>query len=124
MFVAAAAWMFLTSEGWRFLTFLTAVPVTISSLISVFYLPESPRWLVVEGRIEEAEGVLRAAAVANGTPLTAFVLSNKAPPDNTSSLMELFKPEVARISIPLCIAWLCFGFCYFGKHFRVFTISC
>lgn len=120
MFVAAAAWLFLSSEGWRFLTFLTAVPVTVSSLISVFYLPESPRWLVVEGRVSDAEKVLRDAAVVNGTPLAPFVLSNNASTctESSSSVMELLaelvKGEVARVSIPLWIAWLSFGFCYFG----------
>jgi MFS transporter, putative metabolite:H+ symporter len=119
MFVAAAAWLYLSSQGWRFLTFLTAVPVTISSIISVFYLPESPRWLVVEGRVSDAERVLRDAAIANGTPLSPFVLSNKSSTEAESPsviklLSELVKGEVARVSVPLWIAWLSFGFCYFG----------
>lgn len=49
MFVAATAWLLLSSEGWRVLVFVTAIPVTLSLVFSIFVLPESPRWLLEKG---------------------------------------------------------------------------
>lgn len=44
-------------EAWRFMFGLGIVP-SLLFLIGVFFLPESPRWLVKEGREEEAGKVL------------------------------------------------------------------
>ena len=43
MFVAGVAWVLLSSSGWRVLTYVTAIPVAVSLVGSVFVLPESPR---------------------------------------------------------------------------------
>lgn len=44
MFVSGVAWASLDSQGWRFLAYITAVPVIIVSIVSTLYLPESPRY--------------------------------------------------------------------------------
>jgi DNA-binding LytR/AlgR family response regulator len=53
MFVTGLAWLILSSSGWRALIYVTAAPVTLSCIISYFYLPESPRWLLTKGKVKE-----------------------------------------------------------------------
>ncbi|KAI0545625.1 general substrate transporter [Xylaria curta] len=54
---AFAAWGL--SEGWRWTIALGAVPATIQAFMVVFLLPDSPRWLVMVGRVAAAQRVLR-----------------------------------------------------------------
>ena len=46
------------SSGWRFDFGLAAIPGVIL-LVGFFFCPESPRWLVKKGKIEEARTVLK-----------------------------------------------------------------
>ncbi len=59
-----------THDGWRLMLGLSALPALLQ-LIGCFFLPESPRWLVAKGRIDEARSVLQrikySAAVHNAT---------------------------------------------------------
>lgn len=57
--------------SWRSLTLLQAVPAAIQ-LIFIYWVPESPRWLISKERYEEAETVL-AKYHANGDKQNATV---------------------------------------------------
>ena len=119
LFVNSLAWGLLDSSGWRTLTYLTALPVTIASLTSCYFLPESPRWLLVKGRIEEAEQVLRNAAKQCNHDLGEFQLRSdiihSEHETRDAACIELFNnASVRKISIPLVIVWLCFGIAYYG----------
>ena len=61
--------------NWRLFVVLCALPCFISILIGWLYVPESVRWLVSEGRNDEAVEILREAARVNKltatTPLTS-----------------------------------------------------
>ena len=54
--------------NWQYLCWITSVPAFIY-VILFWTMPESPRWLLTSGRIEEAEKVIRQAAKENGNPL-------------------------------------------------------
>jgi MFS family permease len=69
LFVSGLAWASLSQQGWQFLTVMTAIPVTATSIFSIIYLPESPRWLLVKGRRVEAEKIVREAAAVNGVTM-------------------------------------------------------
>jgi MFS family permease len=79
--ISLSAWMFLDSKGWRLLIFIASIPVALSVIVSYLFLPESPRWLVVQGRLLEAKDVLYYCAKVNGTRLDHFHLSD----ENSSS---------------------------------------
>ncbi|CAJ2646798.1 monosaccharide-sensing protein 2-like [Trifolium pratense] len=49
----------LPSPSWRIMLSIISIPSVAYFLLAVFYLPESPRWLVSKGRIHEAEKVLQ-----------------------------------------------------------------
>jgi SP family arabinose:H+ symporter-like MFS transporter len=79
-----------SAEVWRAMLGLGALPAAIF-LVSLFMVPESPRWLLLKGQEQKAEAILikidGAEAAAN--EIKAF----KAQDDNDdTSLKELFKP--------------------------------
>ncbi len=47
------------SEGWRTMFWSELIPA-ISFFVLLFFVPHSPRWLMMKGRTEEAEKVLRS----------------------------------------------------------------
>ncbi len=55
-------------QGWRLMFGLGAIPAVIF-LLMVLTVPESPRWLVAQGRSPEAENILRSYTDEAGTQL-------------------------------------------------------
>ena len=53
----AVAWFLSSSGNWR-LMFISAVVPSLVLLISLFFLPESPRWLASKNRNDEARAIL------------------------------------------------------------------
>lgn len=50
--------------GWRWMVGLGAVPAVTQALLVLFRMPETPRWLVRAGRVDEAADVVRKTLVA------------------------------------------------------------
>jgi len=119
MFVAGSAWIILSQGGdWRALTLVTAAPVTIGLAVSICYLPESPRYLIEQGRLDEAAQALRAVAEVNGHPWKPVTL--KATPGSLHShssmgaIRQLLQSDQIRVTVAVWIVWLSFGFSYYG----------
>lgn len=56
--IIAGAFSTMEETGWRYMLGLAAVPGVIQ-LLGFIYLPESPRWLVMKGKEEDAREVLK-----------------------------------------------------------------
>ena len=56
--LAVLAWLTLNTIKWRWFMFAVSA-FTIISFISLFFIPESPRYLLARGKFEEAEKALR-----------------------------------------------------------------
>ncbi|XP_042566714.1 solute carrier family 22 member 5-like [Clupea harengus] len=70
-------------RDWRMLLVALSVPGLLYIPLW-WYIPESPRWLLSQGRVEEAEAIIRAAARKNGITPPDFIFKR----DDTAELME------------------------------------
>ena len=98
------------------MAFGCAVPMNIS-LVGAFFMPESPRWLVSQGRTEEAKQSLLYAANMNGTELKDFQLvgrGDKSNGETEESLMDLFSVKYLKLNSLVWTVWFCYGFVYYG----------
>jgi MFS transporter, putative metabolite:H+ symporter len=73
--------------GWRGLFALGLLPALLALLIRI-WVPESPRWLIGRGRVEEAR---KSLAWALMIPAEQIVLPVAAPEPQKASWLELFK---------------------------------
>jgi MFS family permease len=117
--VAGMAWVMLDLLGWQVLAALTAVPVGISLLWAIWAMPESPRWLVLKGRSEEAAEILRAAAATNGVRLAPFKLRPPAASvvekeEAAITLADFLGADIRMVTIPLFTVWFLSGVTYYG----------
>ncbi|KAI3443484.1 hypothetical protein Pfo_000149 [Paulownia fortunei] len=101
IFEAALAWIIMPSFGWRWLVTLSSVP---SFIVLILYglAPESPRFLCMEGRINEARNILEKAATLNGTTLqTGTLVSDQMQDHNNefaaSENTHLLSPKMDKI---------------------------
>lgn len=81
-------------------------------------VPESPAWLAAQGRAEEAEGVLRRVARANGRALPQGRLIVSTPPPAESPWKQvgrLVKPGRRAITAAVYFLWLASNVAYFGS---------
>lgn len=64
------------TSGWRTLTLYCAVPPVLSTL-GLFWVDESPNWLVIKSRRQEAEKIFQKAATLNGVDLGEIELEEE-----------------------------------------------
>ena len=62
IFVCGLAWLVLDDIGWRYFVGAVTIAIILSVVFAIIFLPESPHWLLVVGKTEEALKVLRTAA--------------------------------------------------------------
>ena len=90
---AGLAWLIM--PDWRRLLFVTAIP-SVLLLLCVPLVPESPRFLLVQGREEEAQRVLAAAAACNRTQLPPGRLSQASRVQQPAAFSQILA-EVQRL---------------------------
>jgi MFS transporter, putative metabolite:H+ symporter len=106
-YVAAsnAADVIIPISSWRFL-WLIGLPTGLVLLVFARVIPESPRYLLQQGRHEEAKATLARFGV------TDIVEAPGAPPEG--HIRDVFSGEYARRTIPLCMYSALWGFTTFG----------
>lgn len=68
LFTCLCAWLVIPRYGWQVFVAACTIPSMITALARPF-IPESPRWLATQGRIQDATAVCREMALQNGKSL-------------------------------------------------------
>ncbi|CAH0723017.1 unnamed protein product, partial [Brenthis ino] len=95
-------WIALACENWRTLSLVTSVPMAIS-LLAPIVIPESPTWLLSQGRIDEAvEKVLTIGRInKKKIPrelIEKFKLSaTKLDTEKSASVLKIFRRPILRM---------------------------
>jgi MFS family permease len=101
--------------SWRWVYVILATPAV---LVVYFrrYLPESPRFLLSQGRVEEANQSLTRlasksiAGLRQGGPTQQFVSAADIPIKVESSYLEVFRGRNLRRTVAIgCASWMSFG---------------
>jgi SP family arabinose:H+ symporter-like MFS transporter len=87
---------FLGAESWRWM-FLTAAVPSLGFLWGLFYVPESPRWLVEMGRDDEALNVLTRVDGQSAPGELAAIRETIA--EESGKLSELLAPGLRKATI-------------------------
>jgi MFS family permease len=105
-------------NSWRVFVILCAIPCLLSTILSLIYVPESPRWLLAQGRHDEAISILRTAAICNGkNPEVIFPVGTKVIDDEEEgdiNCLDLLSPNWRNITLTLWGTWAGFAFVYYG----------
>lgn len=109
-------------RSWRWLLLAATLPC-VPGIISIWWVPESARWLLTQGRVEEAKKYLLSCAKLNGRPVGEGSLSQEALNDVVTmekalqrpSYLDLFRTSQLRhISLCCMMVWFGVNFSYYG----------
>uniref|UniRef100_A0A8C8AB43 Major facilitator superfamily (MFS) profile domain-containing protein n=1 Tax=Otus sunia TaxID=257818 RepID=A0A8C8AB43_9STRI len=107
-------------RDWRMLL----LALTLPGLLCIplwWVIPESPRWLISQGRFQEAEDIIRKAAKTNGITAPDVILDPSELQDlnsqkqQTYTILDLMKTRnILTITIMSVILWMIISVGYFG----------
>uniref|UniRef100_A0A8B9P0Z8 Solute carrier family 22 member 13 n=1 Tax=Apteryx owenii TaxID=8824 RepID=A0A8B9P0Z8_APTOW len=108
-------------RNWRLLEIAGSAP--LFALFFYFWvLPESARWLMTKGRVEEAKKVLQKAASINKRTIPPGLLEQLKPEAKTKSgsIMDLFrKKHLLKVTLIMSCTWFVNGLVYYGLSLNV-----
>jgi putative MFS transporter len=117
---ALAAYLAIPLYGWRVAFFIGAVPAVFAALLRVM-VPESPRYLEIHGKYQEADKLVRKMEEQAGivssvsSPSEADTLSPPKPPASLlAGFKELWSKKHRRSTVVLWVLWLGINLGYYG----------
>jgi MFS transporter, putative metabolite:H+ symporter len=112
------------ADGWRYLAVATSLPV-VMLLWWRRTLPESPRWLESQGRLAEADTIVRAIEswfAGKGISLAPVVFAGNTPASASApakgralgNVLTLWSPRLARTTTVSWLMWFSVAFAYYS----------
>jgi len=132
-------------KDWTTLQLAISIPCTL--LITYYwFIPESPRWLIMAGRFDEAKNILKNAAKVNGNPvpgddellelIKSLDVKEEAVVENVELTLgekfgEAFKeigmlfktPNMRKRTLNIFFSWLVVAMVYYGLSFNTKNIG-
>ena len=114
LYVVFLSW-FLRSSSWRTLQWVFAAP-NLLFLLFPFLLPESPRWLVSQGRGKKALSSIATAAKSNNllAPKETVVLKNLTNGEEQGITSLARHPKLLFRLFIMSLNWIVITLCYYG----------
>lgn len=120
-------WIALWLSDWRLLTIVTSTPLLLA-IFTPWLIPESARWLVSQGKIERAIGILKRFERVNGKQIEPAVyqdfrsscvrMQQEEAEHSNYSILDLFKtPRLRNITLLLIVIWMLISLVFDG-HIR------
>ena len=110
------------ADCWRLFAAAAVIPCLLSFLAGIFFVPESPRWLVSQGQNARALEILREAARQNGVdPAVAFPENVVLADEETEEahFSELLSPRWRKLMLLLSVIWATYCFSFYGTILTV-----
>ncbi|XP_076078144.1 organic cation transporter protein-like isoform X2 [Mytilus galloprovincialis] len=109
---------------WKYIEIAVSVP-SVFFLLYWWLVPESPRWLLSQGRHEEAEKIIRQIAKGNNVTLPEKALVNlEADKSTTGRVWHLFTDRVLLIrTLIIFFNWLVVSMGYYGLSLNTGNLS-
>ncbi|XP_072930323.1 carcinine transporter-like [Epargyreus clarus] len=110
----ALPWIAIACGHWKTLSLVTSVPMALV-LIAPFIVPESPRWLLIKGRIDETINRVISISRINKKEIPSQLIEqfkvssrNQEQVIKSRSLLDLTKkPLLRKMFVCLCIEYMC-----------------
>ncbi|XP_077160359.1 solute carrier family 22 member 13-like [Paroedura picta] len=108
-------------RDWRMLQVAGSAP-TFALFFCLWLLPESARWLVTKGKVEEAKRLLQKAARINKRTIPPKLLEQLQPEAKAKSvnILELFRnPHLRKVTLLMSVVWFVDSLAYYGLSLNV-----
>jgi len=100
------AWWILPNYSWELFVVLVAAPMFFMAIWAYWIVPETPRYLLVDGAVDKAEEAVALIARSNGKP--EFEKVKLLPSEATfeeSSFRQMFSPQLRFSTLTLFILY-------------------
>uniref|UniRef100_A0A4W6BZY9 Solute carrier family 22 member 7b, tandem duplicate 2 n=1 Tax=Lates calcarifer TaxID=8187 RepID=A0A4W6BZY9_LATCA len=107
-------------NDWRWLIVSVTSPL-ILAIVTWRWMPESARWLIANGKLEQAQVYLKKCASMNGTEELIHTLKTEVSIlDRTYSYLDLIQtPKMRKLALRTGILWFCVAITFYGISFNI-----
>ena len=112
MIAAALALAMIGVTGWRYYLLVLSAPLALFLMVS-WWMPESPRYLLITGKTEQLKSLFQRISSLNGKEISLNEITN-CQVESRGRLLEIFSSRWRSTTFLLSILWFASAFCYFG----------